>query len=427
MQGYNHVAGGIVFTGIFGSFHDVNVFEKPTLIGASVFFALLPDIDHTRSLIGRTVFPLASWLQGRFGHRTVTHSLFFLSGVAGLLLLAPKAYAVVSGYALLSHLLFDMCTKQGVPLLYPFSKRPFVLPANPHMRLSAQDHRSEAMVFVVFLACGFFCQPLIAQGFWTSYNRAFATWDHVEREAKRSRDMLTVTYTDAQKRQRSGQFYRAEGTTMVVLTRAGFELPRSTETQLISFSHSGIIATERQHTLTSVPLDSLNRLLNRHCLRVQVQSTTDLTYFDGPLMQTGHTIDLAYRKNLLIRQAPHDDTEILNRIQLLTIERETRRSEYERALLVYRSEWQRIRSQELLLQQLADEYKDAGDYRKGEIIRQRREVQSRLTTARQSEPLPPLAPDYRRYALESALLKRQLQPSTTIDANLITISTSRPL
>jgi inner membrane protein len=431
MQGYNHVAGGLVFTGIFASFHDVNVFSSEGTITAAVVASVLPDIDHTRSLIGRAAYPVASWLQKRFGHRTITHSLFFLLGCVGLLLLAAnvapaRSYAVVCSYALLSHLLFDMCTKQGVPLLYPFSKRPFVLPANPAFRLSTQDHRSEAIVFVVFMACGFFCQPLMAKGFWTTYNEAFATWEHVEREAKRSgtsarHDLLRVTWTDQAKRHHSGYYLRSEGATMIVLTESGFNLPKSTETRLTSFQHSGITATEHQHLLTNVPLDSLNHLLTSYCLRVQIQSATDLTYFDGPIMKAGKSIDLAYKKNLLISQPPHDDTDIHNKIKLLGIDRETGRSQYERNLLEYRTELQKVRMLEMLLQQLADEYPRSSDYRKGEIIRQRKEIEQRLSTARQSKPLPPIAPNFRRFDIETDLLRKQLRHSTAISANVITI------
>ncbi|MVM42250.1 hypothetical protein GO730_38790 [Spirosoma sp. HMF3257] len=87
--------------------------------------------------------------------------------------------------ALGSHLIFDMCTKQGIPLLYPFSRRPFVLPANPKLRLSANDFRSEAIVFLVFCCLNVFSYPLMAQGFWARYNRGFSTFEHLSREIKR--------------------------------------------------------------------------------------------------------------------------------------------------------------------------------------------------------------------------------------------------
>lgn len=428
MQGYNHIVGGVVFTGIFASFHDVNVLSTPGLIGATVFCALLPDVDHVSSTIGKVFYPVAKYLQSRYGHRTITHSIFcFVVMLVLFMFCLPREYFVCCSYAFGSHLLFDMCTRSGVPLMYPFSRRPFVLPANPGMRLSSTDQRGELVVLAVFLLMGSFCQPLMAKGFWTTYNEAFATWEHVSRESKRSRDLLRVVWTDAQKQQRTGFFYRAEGGTLIVLTAAGFELPKASETSLISFSHSGIKATERQHTLTSVPLDSLNRLLSNHCLRVQVQSLDDLTYFDGPLMQVGKVVDLQYRKNLILNQPSHDDTEIINRIALLAIDREAQRSQHERAMLEYNSKLQQIRLLELLLQSYSREYETASDYRKGEIISQRREAETKLRTAEASEPLPPIEPNYSRYDVQEQLLRKQLEHTSRISANVITVSTNKPL
>lgn len=433
MQGYNHVAGGLVFTGIFASFHDVNVFAEPSLIVGTVFFALLPDIDHTQSAIGKTFYPIASFLQSRYGHRTITHSLFFYLVCVSLLWLVPRSYTICGGYALLSHLLFDMCTKQGVPLLYPFSKRPFVLPANPGLRLSAQDYRSEAIVFIVFIALGSFCQPLMANGFWTSYNQAFATWEHVGREAKRSRDLLRVTWRDntgssEQNRQHSGYFLKAEGSTLVVLTSNGFVLPKASETALISFSHSGITATEKQLTLSTDRLDSLNQLLTNYCLAVQIQSAQqDLTYFDGPLMKVSKLIDLRYRKNLIISRPHPDDTETINRIELLRIDREAQRQTYLRALQEYNRQLRKAAMYRLSLQELATEFGTASNYRKGQIIMERKGLETKLESAEANEPLPPIAPDLTRFDLQEQLLRKLLIHNSRISANLITITPSKPL
>lgn len=416
-----------MFTGIFASFHDVNVFAEPSLIGATVFCALLPDIDHVSSTIGKVFYPIASYLNTRFGHRTITHSIFCYAVFVCLIWLLPRGYFVCCSYAFGSHLLFDMCTRSGVPLLYPFSRRPFVLPANPGMRLSSTDQRGELVVLAIFILIGSFCQPLMAKGFWTTYNESFATWEHVGRESKRSRDLLRVTWSDAQKQTRSGYFYRATGSTNIVLTAGGFELSKSTETSLISFSHSGITASEKPHTLTNVPLDSLNRLLTRHCLTLQIQSLDELTYFDGPLLKVGKVIDLQNRKNLLLSQPEHDDTETIAKLELLTIERSDQRRQHQRAMQTYSAELRRVRVLELLLQQLAGEYPLATDYRKGEIISQRREAETRLRAAQASEPLPPIPPDMARYDVQEQLLRRLLIHDSRISANLITVSTSKPL
>ncbi|MVM42249.1 hypothetical protein GO730_38785 [Spirosoma sp. HMF3257] len=81
MQSFNHVSGGFAFTGIFASFADVNVFERFDTMAVVWIAAVLPDIDHTKSLIGKGSLGLASWLQRNYGHRTVTHSIFFYLAV----------------------------------------------------------------------------------------------------------------------------------------------------------------------------------------------------------------------------------------------------------------------------------------------------------------------------------------------------------
>lgn len=103
-----------------------------TLIGS-----LIPDIDSPRSKIGRKV-PVPSHLIGFFiGHRTLFHSLVipaFLSILTYILKemesasLFPVLFLVGSidlGYIL--HIILDSLTKEGVPLLYPFSDRYFGL------------------------------------------------------------------------------------------------------------------------------------------------------------------------------------------------------------------------------------------------------------------------------------------------------------
>jgi inner membrane protein len=81
MQGFNHIAGGYAFTGLFCSFADLNIFDSPITLAVVGVASLLPDVDHTKSLIGKSVFPLASWLSRNYGHRTVTHSIFFFTAV----------------------------------------------------------------------------------------------------------------------------------------------------------------------------------------------------------------------------------------------------------------------------------------------------------------------------------------------------------
>jgi inner membrane protein len=97
---------------------------NPLALGLAVIGSQLPDLDTTTSTVGKIFFPISSWIEDRFPHRSITHCL-----------LATAAIAIVSisiGYFLgdiktaialpLGHLLScfsDTFTKQGVQLFYP--------------------------------------------------------------------------------------------------------------------------------------------------------------------------------------------------------------------------------------------------------------------------------------------------------------------
>jgi inner membrane protein len=97
---------------------------NPLALGLAIIGSQLPDLDTTTSTIGKIFFPVSSWIEDRFPHRSITHCL-----------LATVAIAIVSisiGYFLgdiktaialpLGHLLScfsDTFTKQGVQLFYP--------------------------------------------------------------------------------------------------------------------------------------------------------------------------------------------------------------------------------------------------------------------------------------------------------------------
>ncbi|MDQ1079148.1 inner membrane protein [Pseudoroseomonas cervicalis] len=93
----------------------------PALLGLAVFGALLPDIDHPKSWLGKRLRPVSTVFATLFGHRGVTHSLLAVVGCAVLLLRqeVPLAIAapLVVGY--LSHLAADLLTPAGLRLAWP--------------------------------------------------------------------------------------------------------------------------------------------------------------------------------------------------------------------------------------------------------------------------------------------------------------------
>lgn len=96
------------------------------LIPAALLTCLMPDIDHPKSLLGQRLKWLSQPIARAFGHRGFTHSLLAVAGGVALLQLklpdgwiipADAFQGMILGY--LSHIVADMLTPAGVPLLWP--------------------------------------------------------------------------------------------------------------------------------------------------------------------------------------------------------------------------------------------------------------------------------------------------------------------
>lgn len=200
MTAPNHIAGGIIFTGLFCSFFSVNIFANPIFISTTLIGSLLPDIDHTKSWIGKSVYPIAKWLSRNYGHRTITHSIFFLIAIYLISLFTEKNFredysiSTILFFSILSHLIFDMVTLAGIPLFYPFFKNPCVLPANPEMRIRSGNIRQEGIILFIFCFLSFFMQDLFANGFWSTINNNFNDVKHQIKEFKKSPNALLIDY-----------------------------------------------------------------------------------------------------------------------------------------------------------------------------------------------------------------------------------------
>ena len=90
-------------------------------LAAAGLGALLPDVDHPRSTLGR-MLPGSGLLYWTVGHRTVTHGLAALGLLWALTrgLPAPVHAGLVAGFV--SHLMLDALSG-GVPLLWPVGSR----------------------------------------------------------------------------------------------------------------------------------------------------------------------------------------------------------------------------------------------------------------------------------------------------------------
>lgn len=114
--------------------------DVPPVLGeaiAAIACGFLPDLDKRQSIVGR-LFPMSSEpLDYHIGHRTLPHSLLFLS-MLGLTLWYALPFgwwlAVMAGTT--SHVIADILTPTGVELFWP-SKARAVLPGNSRYRFEA--------------------------------------------------------------------------------------------------------------------------------------------------------------------------------------------------------------------------------------------------------------------------------------------------
>ena len=96
----------------------------PLPLGLAVLGSQLPDLDTTTSIIGQVLYPVSSWLEDRFPHRSITHSLVATVAIAAISLPIgfyfgnwQAAAAVPIGHVLACF--SDCFTRQGVQLFWP--------------------------------------------------------------------------------------------------------------------------------------------------------------------------------------------------------------------------------------------------------------------------------------------------------------------
>lgn len=116
----SHVATGLASLSILSvlQISQINVIT----ICLAIFFSILPDIDHPKSVIGRYLPFISYPLDKLAGHRTLTHSVLSLAIVSISLLILPLEYSSVIVVAFASHLILDYFTLQGIQLFFPKPK-----------------------------------------------------------------------------------------------------------------------------------------------------------------------------------------------------------------------------------------------------------------------------------------------------------------
>lgn len=122
MTGKTHIAGGIA-AGL--AYAYVSGMDPIILSGAGIVGALIPDICHSGSKIGRKMPITSRFVNLVFGHRAFTHSLMFLVAMAFVLKAFVPFAAVTAGIivGMASHYILDMGTRRGIQLFFPIDFR----------------------------------------------------------------------------------------------------------------------------------------------------------------------------------------------------------------------------------------------------------------------------------------------------------------
>lgn len=316
------------------SMFDKNIFSQPHFLFFTAFFAVLPDIDHTKSTIGKIFYPIAKYLDKKFGHRTITHSLAFFVGLALLiglteLVLNQTSYILhLYIWAYGSHLIFDMMTLQGVPLFYPFKKNPCVIPGNPAFRFRSSDIKTEFILMAVFIALGFSCSNLFKYGFWNNYNRQFNTIKHIHAESMIYEKALQVQYQITQNGQpKQGKAWLMEASTETLLLfeegKGYTTITKADKLHLLKPIRTERIMQLNEMRFTGITIDSLQKLLqNKPIQSLKLQCTLPVQYSKDNKPQSGTTVELENVYNPILTSHDIDsiDATVEKDINLLQLE-----------------------------------------------------------------------------------------------------------
>jgi inner membrane protein len=407
MRAPNHIAGGIVFTGTFASFWNVNIFSDWVLLLLTIFASLLPDIDHTRSTVGKAFYPVAKWIDKRYGHRTITHSLPFFLVISGFIYLLEfhtslENIFLTFFFAFLSHLLLDMMTIQGIPLFYPFKRNPCVIPADPGLRIRGGSSQ-EFIVFGFFVMIMSFSYPLFQNGFWHTYNNQFATIKHLNSSNRKTEKILEVNYiftNNSNQIQGSGLLVYSDNSKSIIWKENQEIIEISSEAVLekLEFKESPYPKIYQEFEFSGITIDSLNSVFNDG-LVIYADINSSQTFFFGG--KESKETNLKYALNPKLKELMKKDYEREQTIEL----KENEISHKKQLFKLYNSQKNQLLVQKNdVLNSL--KFSDISDYKRENLYSSLKEIQKEIEKIKPFEnDIPQLENEleiYRKVTTESA-------------------------
>jgi inner membrane protein len=118
---YTHLAFGLLVALLGLSIFDIKY--PPLFILVILLFSVFPDIDETKSKIGKKNKLLSGIINFIFGHRGLIHTIYIplILFIIFYTLSKEIGIAILFGYG--SHLIIDSINKAGIIPLYPISSK----------------------------------------------------------------------------------------------------------------------------------------------------------------------------------------------------------------------------------------------------------------------------------------------------------------
>jgi len=117
MMYYTHLTFGLLVSLLALNFFNIG--NKILFILIIIFFSIFPDIDETKSRIGRKYKLISRTINFFFGHRGFLHTIYIPIILFLIFNLINYELAIAALLGYLSHLFLDAITKQGIKPLYP--------------------------------------------------------------------------------------------------------------------------------------------------------------------------------------------------------------------------------------------------------------------------------------------------------------------
>ena len=346
MNAPNHIAFGIGFTAISCSFLDVNIYE-PAALAVTVSASLISDLDHPSSLTGRLVPPLSKKLNRQFGHRTLTHSVFFLAATTAIAHFF--GFGLIWFFALLSHIIGDMVTRAGVAFLYPFSSNRWVIPGERKWRLKSGDNKAELAVFVLSCALCIATLDLAQVGIKSTFHRTFKTFSHTKSEAEKKRIFVETANG-------SGEVVQVNSKELILFDGENFR-KLDEKTSIADVREGGKFEVKKVE-FKNISADSLRRF--RNILKGEIQCNHSFNWKDGVLEKSGKLAKVKVLPYFDFKEPILED----NSIELLKLN--TKLDAYKEVFADEMRQYNRKMQEFAALEQ---NFNDLSDYEKGKAIK----------------------------------------------------------